>query len=88
MQRRALLSTFLTAIAFAPFAAAPQHQTMPVVGFLGNTSPGLFEPRLAALRKGLSENGYVEGQNAAVEYRRALLEMKAESEAAQMAAAE
>jgi putative tryptophan/tyrosine transport system substrate-binding protein len=42
---------------------------MPVIGYLGSTSPGPFAPLVAAFRQGLSEGGYVEGQNVAIEYR-------------------
>ena len=42
---------------------------MPVIGFLGSTSPGPFAPLLAAFHRGLSETGYVEGQNVGIEYR-------------------
>src|SRR5215208_2016867 len=41
---------------------------MPVIGYFGSGSSGPFAPSLAAFRKGLSETGYVEGQNAAIEY--------------------
>jgi putative ABC transport system substrate-binding protein len=41
---------------------------MPVVGFLGTTSPGPFAPFVAAFLRGLSETGYVVGQNVAIEY--------------------
>ncbi len=46
-----------------------QQKALPVIGFLGSTSPGPNEPALAAFRQGLSETGYVEGQNVAMEYR-------------------
>jgi putative ABC transport system substrate-binding protein len=40
-----------------------------VIGFLGSTSPGSFAAFMAAFHQGLSETGYVEGQNVAIEYR-------------------
>ena len=43
---------------------------MPVIGILGSGSPGPNAENLAAFRQGLSETGYVEGQNVAIEYRR------------------
>jgi putative tryptophan/tyrosine transport system substrate-binding protein len=52
-----------------PLAARAQQQAMPVIGFLGGASPGLFAPLVAALHQGLGETGNVEGQNVAIEYR-------------------
>jgi len=40
-----------------------------VVGFLDSTTAGSRAPYVAAFRQGLSETGYVEGQNLAIEYR-------------------
>jgi putative ABC transport system substrate-binding protein len=42
---------------------------MPVVGFVGSTSPGPLRDAIAAFHRGLTETGYVEGRNVAIEYR-------------------
>jgi putative tryptophan/tyrosine transport system substrate-binding protein len=46
-----------------------QQRAMPVIGYLASGSPGPFAPLMAAFPHGLSETGYVEGQNVAIEYR-------------------
>jgi putative ABC transport system substrate-binding protein len=46
-----------------------QQKATPVIGYLGSGSPGPSAPNVAALRQGLSESGYVEGQNLTMEYR-------------------
>jgi putative ABC transport system substrate-binding protein len=46
-----------------------QQKATPVIGWLGISTPGPSAPSLAAFRHGLSETGYVEGQNVAIEYR-------------------
>jgi ABC-type uncharacterized transport system substrate-binding protein len=46
-----------------------QQKAMPVIGYLSSGSLGTTAPFVAALRQGLSETGYVEGQNVAIEYR-------------------
>jgi len=40
-----------------------------VIGFLRNTTPDESAYLLTALRKGLNEAGYVEGENLAIDYR-------------------
>src|SRR5438067_2600109 len=46
-----------------------QQKGMLVIGFLTNASPDRYVPYMAAIRQGLREVGYVEGQNLAIEYR-------------------
>jgi putative tryptophan/tyrosine transport system substrate-binding protein len=68
MNRRELMLMLGTAMTAAP-ALRAQQKAMPVIGFLGSTSPGPNAANLAAFLQGLSETGYVEGQNVAIEYR-------------------
>ena len=69
MRRREFLA-LLGAAAAASLATRAQ-QPMPVIGYLSVGSPETdnIPGRLVAFRRGLSETGYVEGQNVAIEYR-------------------
>src|SRR5947207_8174952 len=68
MRRRDLLMLAAGAAA-APLAAAAQQQPMPVIGFLGGSTPENAAFTLAAFREGLKDTGFVEGRNVAIEYR-------------------
>jgi ABC-type uncharacterized transport system substrate-binding protein len=52
-----------------PLAAQTQQPAMPVIGFLSSLTQADSVHFDAAFRRGLSEMGYVEGQNLSIEYR-------------------
>ena len=68
MRRRNLIAGLVITTVNWPLAVHAQQPAIPVVGFLGVTSAGT-QPYLAAFRQGLSETGYVDGQNVVIEYR-------------------
>ena len=68
MRRRELVLMLAGVMTAAP-AVQAQQKAMPVIGFLSGASPDTAGPAPTPFRQGLSEAGYVEGQNLAIEYR-------------------
>src|SRR4051812_7890242 len=68
MKRRDLLILCGAAVS-CPVVASAQQKALPVIGYLSGVASGPYAPFVAAFRQGLSETGYVEGQNVAIEYR-------------------
>jgi putative tryptophan/tyrosine transport system substrate-binding protein len=68
MRRRDFIAGLGSAAAW-PVAARAQQSAIPVVGYLDGGSLDTSRETVAGVRRGLSEAGYVEGRNMAIEYR-------------------
>jgi ABC-type uncharacterized transport system substrate-binding protein len=69
MRRRDFITLLGGAAVACPLAARAQQPSMPVVGLLRSTTAAPFEPVVKEFRRGLSEEGFVEGRNVAIEQR-------------------
>jgi putative ABC transport system substrate-binding protein len=69
VNRRTFLTLLGAVAALRPSTTRAQQKAMPVIGFLNSRSPADSAALVAPFREGLSETGYVEGQNVSIEYR-------------------
>lgn len=69
MRRREFITLIGGAAASWPLAARAQQPPASVIGYLATGTPEQEADRTASFRKGLSETGYVESRNVAIEYR-------------------
>jgi putative tryptophan/tyrosine transport system substrate-binding protein len=69
MRRRDLIKVVAGSAITWPLVARAQQAAMPVVGFLHASSADTYAKEAAAVRDGLRDTGYTEGQNVTIEYR-------------------
>jgi putative ABC transport system substrate-binding protein len=68
MRRRKFITLLGGAAAALPLKARAQQPAIPVIGYLSSGSPAAFSPMVAALRRGLTEAGVIDGKDFVIEY--------------------
>jgi len=69
MRRRDFIKATVGVVTAGPVAARAEQSVMPVIGYLGGSSPAYRGYLLTAFWRGLRESGYVEGENVTIDYR-------------------
>lgn len=69
MRRREFVKLLAGSATAWPLAARAQQPARPVIGFLSSRSPAESAAVVAAFRRGIAEAGYVDNQNASIEFR-------------------
>src|SRR6516165_2554157 len=69
MRRREFIRLLSSTVVAWPLAAHAQQRPLPTIGFLSSVAPGPFKQFVEAFQRGLNENGFIDGQNAIIEYR-------------------
>src|SRR5262245_15076679 len=69
MRRREFITLVAGGVAVWPLTSRAQQSKIRVVGLMGAASADSYTARVASIRQGLSETGFVEGKNVTIEYR-------------------
>jgi len=69
MEWREFITLLGDAAATWPVTVHSQQRVLPLIGFLSSAAPGPFKQFVEAFQRGLDEKGFIEGQNATIEYR-------------------